>query len=276
MVTHTFVINLDHQKERLDAIQRNLDQYGVQFTRIPGVYGRDVQKRHRVCDTVCTNGMLGCYQAHVNVWKTILDNPEYQDDDVFLVLEDDARLTGESLRVIHEAVQQSKIYAFDVLSLWNPLEKFPQACMSEALYRDYRVCMHPLLVTTSGYLITKRGVRKTLGALGEKSLYHVDVCMLYAMWRGKINYFCIHPNVIQVDGFHDSSIATGAAPFYWVYLLKVPVLSLYQIFNINVGMLLVAHILLLFAASLFVPDFPWMIQSSLIGVAAILVYFTLL
>jgi GR25 family glycosyltransferase involved in LPS biosynthesis len=250
-LAHTFVLNLDHQTSRLAAIHDSLTKVGVPYTRIPGVYGDRVKDRNEVCNVVCTNGMIGCYKAHVNAWTaiTVSGDGEGEDTDVFMVLEDDSRVRADTMAIVSEAIAQQKSLGFDILSLWNPMQHFPKAC-TDLQGSSYKVCMHPLLVTTSGYLMTRAGARKILDVLGERPRYHVDVCMLYAMWMNKITYFCVSPNAIDVDGFHDSSIVGSVSGNYASYLLGVPVFSIRQRFDVSVRHLLIIHMLVLFVGVL--------------------------
>lgn len=300
-IKHTFVINLDHQKDRLNAITKNLVEFEIPFSRIPGVYGKDVDQKMRssFCNMACSNGMLGCYQAHVNVWKTILSHSEYKDTDVFLVLEDDSRLNNESVEVINSVAGQAADFGFDVLSLWNPLHYLPKSCTplvkknkrkdqvgkkeKETKEKEYRVCAHPFLLTTSGYIVTRKGAENTLNALGEKSKYHVDVCMLFAMWFRKIKYYALWPNVISMEGFEDSSIAVTTPTIsekkkndfgaYIRYVLNVPVFSIYQRATINLGCLAMIHGIILFIITLIVPNFPmWLKIMSLSSAIALILF----
>ncbi len=97
---HTWVINLDKDRERLQRITQQLAPTGLAWTRIGAVYGRDLSdaERARCLDAngyrrrhgkEPAPGELGCYLSHLAVMQALLASPHRY----ALVLEDDVLLT---------------------------------------------------------------------------------------------------------------------------------------------------------------------------------------
>ena len=121
MTYQIYVINMSSSKGRLDYISNQLEHQNLSFKRIPGV---DIKERQDLKNkyyskvrnkldyhTPLTDGEIGCYIAHRNAWKAILDD----DIDFGLVLEDDAYLK-ENLKLILDNLHNTKS-DWDILKL---------------------------------------------------------------------------------------------------------------------------------------------------------------
>ena len=93
---------MSSSSDRFNYISQQLEQQNLSFKRIPGV---DIKERQDLKNkyyskvrnkldyhTPLTDGEIGCYIAHRNAWKAILDD----NIDFGLVLEDDAYLKAVS------------------------------------------------------------------------------------------------------------------------------------------------------------------------------------
>lgn len=90
-----WLINLDRDTARLEAMVRQLDALGLTYTRFPAIYGKDhaaeLAKRAdaaayaRNMGSPILPGKMGCYASHIAVWEAFLAS----DHDVALILEDD-------------------------------------------------------------------------------------------------------------------------------------------------------------------------------------------
>ena len=112
---------MSSSSDRFNYISQQLEQQNLSFKRIPGV---DIKERQDLKNkyyskvrnkldyhTPLTDGEIGCYIAHRNAWKAILDD----DIDFGLVLEDDAYLT-ENLKFILDNLHNTKS-DWDILKL---------------------------------------------------------------------------------------------------------------------------------------------------------------
>lgn len=112
---------MSSSSDRFNYISQQLEQQNLSFKRIPGV---DVKERQDLKNkyyskvrnkldyhTPLTDGEIGCYIAHRNAWKAILDD----DIDYGLVLEDDAYLK-ENLKLILDNLHNTKS-DWDILKL---------------------------------------------------------------------------------------------------------------------------------------------------------------
>ena len=112
---------MSSSSDRFNYISQQLEQQNLSFKRIPGV---DVKERQDLKNkyyskvrnkldyhTPLTDGEIGCYIAHRNAWKAILDD----NIDFGLVLEDDAYLK-ENLKLILDNLHNTKS-DWDILKL---------------------------------------------------------------------------------------------------------------------------------------------------------------
>ena len=112
---------MSSSSDRFNYISQQLEQQNLSFKRIPGV---DVKERQDLKNkyyskvrnkldyhTPLTDGEIGCYIAHRNAWKEILDD----NIDFGLVLEDDAYLK-ENLKLILDNLHNTKS-DWDILKL---------------------------------------------------------------------------------------------------------------------------------------------------------------
>ena len=116
---HTFVINLDRSKERLNQIARQLDGFGLSWERFPAVDGTALSDE--TCDRLLdptgkaaryhrplSKGELGCFLSHYRLWQKIADS----DLKAAVILEDDAILSTEFPQVIQSLMGTQTAWEF--------------------------------------------------------------------------------------------------------------------------------------------------------------------
>ena len=101
-----YVINLEHSKDRLDMIRKQLKRENIAFERYPAVNGSLLNKEKLIRDgkltyEKMTKGAIGCYLSHYNIWKKELDKGNN-----ILVLEDDVILCKNLLNKFNEIYKQ--------------------------------------------------------------------------------------------------------------------------------------------------------------------------
>ncbi|MDR1365106.1 MAG: glycosyltransferase family 25 protein [Holosporales bacterium] len=128
---HAYLINLDKSEDRLAKITPKLHQLGINFTRIPGVYGKalgddeknrltDRSKYLRFMHNHIGDGTIGCYLSHVKVWESFVES----DYSYAVVFEDDASFVPDELRRAIDNLTECKdewdIVTFDYIHYGHP------------------------------------------------------------------------------------------------------------------------------------------------------------
>lgn len=106
-----FLINLPQSTKRRADMEARLALLGLPYTLVPGVDGRaewdrlsstvDAAEFSRLNGREITPGDVGCYHAHLSVWRAFLDT----DASVALVMEDDVVFHSDFLPALTEAVR---------------------------------------------------------------------------------------------------------------------------------------------------------------------------
>ncbi len=173
------VINLDRRRDRWDSFCTDArdalsSKFFERFERVPAVDGlslsmdASIHRTFRGNDFNYRRGMVGCALSHVAVWKQLAE----RDDAIYLVLEDDARLSsgfeGQLVEVCGSLAEEHRDFdvAFLGFFVW------PQHEASESDKRNLSARLYPMewgkyVGGTSAYLISSIGARRLL-ALVEK------------------------------------------------------------------------------------------------------------
>ena len=121
MIYKAFVINMPSSYERLDAISGQLKELNFSFETIPGVDLRlepHLKDFYSIQDNIknfyypLSDGEIGCFLAHKNVWKRIVED----EINYGLVLEDDA-LVSDDLKNALEVINNLKIEEQKICSI---------------------------------------------------------------------------------------------------------------------------------------------------------------
>jgi GR25 family glycosyltransferase involved in LPS biosynthesis len=118
---------------------------------------RSVRRSHMELNT---KGGVGCYISHAEVWKNFLEKSE---NEVGMILEDDALMDEASVQKIKLFIKSSDI--LQNTELWDFCILAPHAgnVKHGAMYPNDITCMRLMEFTgLTGYLFTKRGIRKIL------------------------------------------------------------------------------------------------------------------
>lgn len=236
---HVYVINLAKDHERLAQFDQNMSKYGIRYNRVEAVYGKDAMRnpklKHEItwpCRILCSYGIVGCYLSHSALWQKLAEDP---DAAYYLVLEDDARFTDDTVPVIEEAIAKFD-GGFDLLTLFTFSDNMSVACYNQELMQGkYKVCRNPMLLSTLGYIISKQGAINLLEKLGRQASYHVDFMLNWSQLKG-IKYLALSPNVLINDGYLQSNVLEGVeitSPIDWG--LKAIVFSIHQKISIRNG-----------------------------------------
>ncbi len=201
-----YVINLQEDIGRLDAMKSRLGALGLSFQRFPAYRGRDVPARwlgefesqsYGIDASFLKDGEIGCYASHLGVLETFLQT----DASAALVLEDDVELRMNFLSILDNL--QYIPSGWDILRLSNPalnLHIVLRPLASGAnLVKYYNIPM-----VAAGYFISRCGAAKVIAA---KSLRFLP----YDHAIGEGAYICMlrtygvdPPPVVQIRDIESS------------------------------------------------------------------------
>jgi GR25 family glycosyltransferase involved in LPS biosynthesis len=103
LVDKVYVINLDKDRDRLQAIDTVLRKQGISYERLPATLGSKVSKDSRLttlCNMFCTDGIKGCAISHHRAWEDALQNGYSR----ILVFEDDAVIPEDFDKKVREVM----------------------------------------------------------------------------------------------------------------------------------------------------------------------------
>lgn len=178
----TFVINLDRDRERYEAISAQLWAVShIEPIRVSAFAGRTLS--HTAAHILTGNswshehkGTLGCFLSHVGVWETV---SRYSDVPFALVTEDNANFIRidmlKDLNLPHDCdvafCNWRTAYPVDGQSDDVPYIRGIDGVLPY-------VAMHGQAIGTDGYLITPNGARKLVQFVAKDGLFtHVDMRM---------------------------------------------------------------------------------------------------
>ncbi len=216
---HTWVINLDKDRERLQRISQQLATTGLDWTRSSAVYGRDLPpaEQQRLLDSAAYRrkhgmepalGELGCYLSHVAVMRALLAS-EHR---FGLVLEDDVLLTPALLPVLQGLLRHTG--RWDMVKLSAVHSGTPQPCLELAPGHQLAV-MLSRCTGSSAYLVNRRAAQAYVDGLLPMSLPYDHV--FDQGWTFGLQVRLVTPTPC----IHDEEIATtittggGSRKFAW-------------------------------------------------------------
>ena len=189
----TFVINLDHAKERYRTVSENLNKLKIPFTRIPAVYGKNLTEpiRHysKLSYMIRTgksqnNAEIGCYFSHIKTLKYFLETQF----DYALVLEDDAQVNEHLPTILDDCIRcKSK---WDLIRLSSSRKGLCHKIIT--LGNKYSLSVNKrVLKNTAGYFVNRYAAEKCIQHLLPMKLPY-DVA-LDRDWSIGIRTLCVQP-----------------------------------------------------------------------------------
>lgn len=187
ILSHAYIINLDHRKDRLASITEQCEKNNLKMHRIPAVNGNekyfDVEKRKR--------GFFACYDSHKKVLEMLLD----VEGNYFLVAEDDC-IFADNFRV-----KLSKYYE-QLPTTWELLYLGGSAVVDGATEPfSYNLMRAKHIFCTHCYVIKKTAIPELIKTL-ETRQWKVDV--LFCEFQKEHNCFITTPELAwQMAGLSD-------------------------------------------------------------------------
>lgn len=210
---HTWVINLDKDRERLARVTQQLATAGLDWTRISAVYGRDLPEpeRQRLLDSAAYRrkhgmepalGELGCYLSHVAVMRALLASAHR----FALVLEDDVLLTPALVPVLQGLVKHAE--RWDMVKLSQVHSGSPQSYLEVAPGHRLAV-MLSRCTGASAYVVNRRAAQAYVDRLLPMSLPYDHV--FDQGWALDLQVRLVTPTPCIHDEEIATTIVTGGA-----------------------------------------------------------------
>lgn len=185
----SFVINLDHHRDRLDDFYKTINMEVERFSAINKNSDKDLLNELREYFSpinTLTKNEIYCAMSHITLWKRLINS----DFDKFIIFEDDARSYGN----VQEKVDSIINIDYDIMFLGKCLDHCSKLKMTryDNVFRSYRpLCTH-------AYIITKSFAQKLLN---EKVNSPVDrhINSVY----GK--FLAFHPSLVYQETIKVSS-----------------------------------------------------------------------
>ena len=221
---HTWVINLDKDRERLQRITQQLAATGLDWTRMPAVYGgelppadqtrlldRDAYRRKHGMEPAL--GELGCYLSHVAVMRALLASPHR----CALVLEDDVLLTPALLPALRGLLAHAD--RWDMVKLSAVHSGTPQPVLELAPGHRLAV-MLSRCTGSSAYLVNRRAAQAYVQGLLPMSLPYDHV--FDQGWTFGLKVRLVTPSPCIHDEAIATTIATGGASRKFAWWRRMP------------------------------------------------------
>jgi glycosyl transferase family 25 len=197
-----FLINLDSDIERREAMHRQLCQLGIPYERFRAVKGDelpnwlkpfflDADGNHA---PELSKGEIGCYASHLSIMRLAVELNEPT-----LIMEDDLHLTSNLKEIIELALKMD--VRWDMLRL-SSMDKHPVAFL-RSLTPAYDVVQYLKVPPNLGaYIVTPTGAQKFL-AWSKPRWRPVDQD-LRRPWQNKINTIGLYPNPVTQNHYPSS------------------------------------------------------------------------
>ena len=211
----TFLINLDRSRDRLAYSKLEFERYGVDYTRIEAVDGRQIDiadfpqatRNGWAYHTPLTVNEVACYMSHLNALKSFLAS----DATHAMILEDDFAFVEDPMPCISSMME---IDDWDIVKLYNwkkrRLKKYFASFMTSA-QKSYSLYFNAsTAICNTGQLFSRSGAEKFLA---KKNHFYrpVDVELKH-YWEQKLRIKSLSPPIITEHKETQPLSTIGHAP----------------------------------------------------------------
>lgn len=211
----TFLINLDRSPDRLAYSKLEFERYGVDYTRIEAVDGRQIDiadfpqatRNGWAYHTPLTVNEVACYMSHLNALKSFLAS----DATHAMILEDDFAFVEDPMPCISSMME---IDDWDIVKLYNwkerRLKKYFASFMTSA-QKSYSLYFNAsTAICNTGQLFSRSGAEKFLA---KKNHFYrpVDVELKH-YWELKLRIKSLSPPIITEHKETQPLSTIGHAP----------------------------------------------------------------
>lgn len=214
MNIHAYVINLRHATRRWERVKANLIEREIPYTRIDGVYGKELsdpieqydERRYRITHGKTTNrGEIGCYLSHIRALETFLKSA----DPYGLILEDDICLPKNIKFLLNRAECFADDWDLLRLTAFTPGKHLALGKLDDKFSLSYNV---RVLKNTGAYWINRHAAACILNKMLPMYLPY-DVA-LDREWHYGFKTACIIPFPIQLNDEPSQIPAARKIRFY--------------------------------------------------------------
>ena len=260
-----YVINLKKSIDRLENVNKVMSKYNLKFNRFDAIYGKELSQEevnknaNILCRTLlCNNGMIGCAMSHIQLWNNLLKD---KNNDSYLILEDDIQdINIEEINNLIKFIKETK-FEYDYISLncisilCENLNKGIK--VSDTLYLTNKI--YPFGM--GAYIINESGAKKLVDMINKyKITYHIDFSVSFKKYLSNNNFkhYNTNYNLIHLNNLitSKSTISNTNKSILLILLnklklynvewhLKVPYLTLFRKFEINLYFILLVILLIL-------------------------------
>lgn len=184
MIDHIFILTLQQRAERLKAITRQLDSFGMEYEPFYGVQGRKIRTLYP-----CDNLNNGCTASHLQM----VQRAQIMGLNNCLILEDDVTLCDDFPDRIDELP--------DILPDDWDMVYFSGSHREKPQIISERLCKVSWTLTTHAYLLRNTMFDRVTKALPS---LHQPVDCYYVEWQKEINAYLTNPPIAwQAGGYSD-------------------------------------------------------------------------
>ena len=184
-IEHTYVINLKDKTERWNNIQEKFKNTNLKLKRWNAIYGKKIKNEYiknittPFCYNFCSNGMIGTWLSHYNLWKYIVDN----NLDNVLILEDDAIPVdnfNDKIKILDKSPINADLIYLGCIGTCNLNNYY----INKKYDDNFIIPLIPL--QAHAYIITNKGANKLLKYKElDKVRHHIDVFLAFNIYTKK-------------------------------------------------------------------------------------------
>ncbi len=195
----TYLINLDRSQDRLAYSKLEFERYGMDFTRIQAVDGRELDiadfpqstRNGWAYHTPLTINEVACYKSHLKALRSFLDS----DATHAMVLEDDFAFVEDPMPCLQKLIA---LEDWDIVKLYNwkkrSMKKYFTSFMTDQR-RPYSLYFNAsTAICNTGQIFSRSGAKKFLD---KKNHFYrpVDVELKH-YWEQKLRIKSLFPPII--------------------------------------------------------------------------------
>ena len=194
----TFLINLDKEQARLAHMTTQLARLGIDFERIPAVYGKELplKKRNQSVNPFrwwCAMGRsialaeIGCALSHFSIYQRMID----EDIPMACILEDDITISSKFKECVARVEAELDVTKSQVVLLSGHTQMYSN--LNHEV--DFELRQSKFGTCADGYCVTQKAAKVLL----EQNLPLIVPCDTWERWvrQGKIHLFHMLPSVCQ-------------------------------------------------------------------------------
>lgn len=183
-----YVINLNHNTDRLHNFSTLMKKLGYKFERFEAVNGQLYKPEY------LSPGEYGCLISHKTLWERVANDDTLNK---VIIFEDDADISDKLIDNMGKAAQLIKHYvtkySYDIFYLGKCLDRCDMhISQGQGVVRSFKpLCAH-------AYVITKQGAKKLLEQLETDEFRHTsDVLINLAIKNQNMLVYAAHPSIFN-------------------------------------------------------------------------------